>query len=77
MSRFNLGVTVRRGLHGVDQCLAGVAALEASELFDGNDDNFIATVDGDVLRSLATHQPHQLAEVRLGVLERPVARASS
>jgi hypothetical protein len=69
MSRFNLDVTVRRSLQGVDQCLAGVAALEASELFGGNDDNFIATMDGDVLRPLAAHQPHQLAEARLGVLE--------
>ena len=54
-----------------------MAALEASKLFGGNDDDFIAAMDGDVLRPLAAHQPHQLTEARLGVLKQPVARTRS
>jgi len=38
---------MRRGLHGVDKCLAGTTALEASKFFGGNDDDVIAAMNGD------------------------------
>jgi hypothetical protein len=38
-----------------------------------NDDHFVATVDGDMLRSFAADAPHQLAESGLGVLQQPAA----
>ena len=66
---------MRRGLHGVDKCLAGTVALEASKFFGGNDNDFITAMNGYVLRPLAAHQPHQFAKARLGVLKKPVTTA--
>ena len=52
----------------------GEIALEAAELFGGDDDHFVAAVHGHMLRPFAANAPHQFAEARLGVLQQPAAR---
>ena len=44
-------------------------ALEAAKFLGRDHDNFVASVHRHMLRSLAAHAPHQLAETRLGVLQ--------
>jgi hypothetical protein len=51
--------------------LTGGASLEAAELLGCNDDDFVAPVHGDVLRSLAADLAHKLAKARFGVLKNP------
>lgn len=66
-------LTMRRGLHDLDECFAREPAFEAAEFVGSNDDDFLATVDRDVLRSLAVDFPDQLAEAGFGILQEPVA----
>jgi hypothetical protein len=47
---------------------------ETAEFLGGDDDHFIAALDGDALRAVATDTPYQLAEAGLGVLQQPPAR---
>ena len=67
-----LDVTIRGSLHSVDQRLAGQSTSEAPEFLGRDDDDFLASMDGDVLRAFAANQPNQFTEVRLGVLQASV-----
>ena len=50
--------------------------LAMSAYLIGRDDDYlVASMDGDVLRPLAPHLSHELAEARLGVLQNPVTYA--
>jgi hypothetical protein len=49
-------------------------AFETPEFFGRNHNHLVATVNRHMLRPLATHAAHQLAETSLGVLQQPVAR---
>jgi hypothetical protein len=62
-------------LHRRDQRLTGGASLEAAELLRCNNDDFVAAVHGDVLRSLAPDLAHKLAKARFGVLKNPKSGA--
>ena len=64
---------MRRRLHRCDQRFSREMPLEAAKLLGGDDDHFIATVHGHVLRPLAANLANQFAEARLGVLEHPVS----
>jgi len=66
---------MRGSLHRVDERLALKIALQAAKLLGGNDDDFVAAAYGDMLRAFATNPADELAEARLGVLEKPMARA--
>jgi hypothetical protein len=74
MLRFDLDVTVRRGLHGVNERLARLFTPQTPELLGRDDDHFLTSVHGDVLGSLAAGAAHEFAETRLGVLQQPMAR---
>jgi hypothetical protein len=63
-------------LHGFNECLARRATFETAELLGRNDDHLVASMHGDVLRSLASYLTDEFAEARLGVLQKPVARTS-
>ena len=65
---------MRRRLHGGDQRSTRDLATETAEFFGGDDDDLVAPVDGDVLRTLVTDAADELAEARLGILQRPVSR---
>src|ERR1700716_3057123 len=74
-SGFEVYLAIRRCLHRRDQRLTGGPSLEAAELLRGNNDDFVAPVHGDVLRSLAADLAHKLAKSRLGVLKNPKSGA--
>src|SRR5260370_17383267 len=74
-SGFEVDLAIRRCLHRRDQRLTGGPSLEATELLRCNNDDFVAPVHGDVLRSLATDFAHNLAEARFGVLKNPKSGA--
>lgn len=59
---------MRRRSHGRDQCFSGDLALQAAKLLRRNDDNLITIMHSHVLRPLAAHSAHELAEMRLGIL---------
>src|SRR5712664_2555089 len=65
-SGFEVDLAIRRCLHRRDQRLTGGASLEAAELLRCNNDDFVAPVHGDVLRSLAADLAHELAKARFG-----------
>ena len=60
-------------MEGVDQRLAGEVPLETAKLLGCEDDDFVAPVNGDMLGPLVMDPPHQFAEARLCVLQRPAA----
>ena len=64
-------------MHRRDQRLTGGASLEAAELLRCNNDDFVAAMHGDVLRSLAAHLAHKLAKARFGILKNPKSGAAS
>lgn len=66
---------MRRGLQGGDERRAAEIALQAAKFFGGDDDNLIASVDGDVLRPFRAHAPHKFAEPRFCILQKPAAGA--
>ena len=66
---------MRRCLHRRDQRLTGGPSLEAAELLRCNNDDFVAPVHGDVLRSLAADLAHKLAKARFCVLKNPKSGA--
>jgi hypothetical protein len=55
--------------HHFNKRLSSDAALEASKLVSGNDNNFIAPVHRDMLRSFAVDLSNQLTKARLGILQ--------
>ncbi len=64
---------MRRGLESGNECCAAEIALQAAKIFGGDDDNLIASVDGNVLRPFRVHAPHKLAEPRFCILQKPAA----
>jgi len=60
---------MRRGLHRLDQRLASDTPFEAAKLFGSDDNNLVAPVHGDMLRSFAADFANQFAETSLGVLQ--------
>ena len=64
---------MRRGLNSVDERLASLVTLEPPKFLSGDDDDFGAAVNGDVLRPFAVDPPHELAETCLGILQQPMA----
>src|SRR5258708_2646479 len=73
-SRFEIDIAMWRGLHGGDQGFASEVALEPAIFFGRNNDDFVASVHGHALRSLAADAPHQLAKASLCFLQQPMAR---
>jgi hypothetical protein len=69
-------VAAGRFLQGGDQRRAGTIALEPAKFSRRHDDDLIAPMHGDVLRSVAGGAPHLFAETRPGVLQGPAARRS-
>ncbi len=55
-------------LQGSDESLTRKLTLQPAEFFGRDDDNFVSSMDGHMLRSLASHTPHQLAEASFGIL---------
>src|SRR5947208_2407233 len=51
--RLDIDIAMRRGLHGGDQGLAGEIALETTKFLGRDDHDFVASVHGHALRSLA------------------------
>ena len=43
-------------------------AVQSAELFSCNDDDFVAAVNADVLRTVRPGEPDEFAEARFGVL---------
>ena len=74
-SGFEVDLAIWRCLHRRDQRLTGGASLEATELLRCNNDDFVAPVHGNVLRSLAADFAHKLAKARFGVLKNPKSGA--
>ncbi len=72
--RYDIGISVWRRLQGFDECSARLVAFETAKLLGGDNDHFVAPMHGDVLRSFAADLAHQLAEPRLGILQKPMAR---
>ena len=62
---------MRRCLQGVDQLLPGTRTFQAVKLVCVDNNDGIAAMQSDVLRSITVRQAHQLAESGLGVLEAP------
>jgi hypothetical protein len=71
--RFDIDIAIRQGLHPGDQGLAREVAFETTEFVSRDDDDFVASMDGHTLRSLAADTPHKFAETRLCVPQQPVA----
>jgi hypothetical protein len=55
-------------LEGADERSAGWLASKPAEFFCREDDDLVASVDRDSLRTLAADEAHQLAEAGLRVL---------
>jgi hypothetical protein len=51
-----------------------MGAAQPTEIFSGDDDDFVAAMDADALWSFATDTPDEFAETRFGVLKLPLAR---
>jgi hypothetical protein len=49
-------------------------ALKAPKLFRGDNDDFIAPMHGDMLRTFASDPSDKFAKARLGILQQPMAR---
>jgi hypothetical protein len=64
---------MRRGLESGNECCAAEIALQAANIFGGDDNNLIASVDRDVLRPFRVHAPHKLAEPGFCILQKPAA----
>jgi len=63
---------MRGGLDRFDQSLSRDVSLQPAEFLRGDDDDFVATVNGDVLGSFAADLAHQFAEACLRVLQEPI-----
>jgi hypothetical protein len=62
-----------RRSHRSDQGFASKIALQTPELFGRDHDDFIASVNGNMLRPLTTDTSHQFTKACLGVLQQPLA----
>lgn len=51
-----------------------MGAAQSTEIFRGDDDAFVATVDAHALRSFAADTADEFAKAGFGVLKLPVAR---
>ncbi len=51
-----------------------VSAIQALKIVDRDHDNFIAAMHRHMLRSVTFNPSHQLAEIRLGILQIPAVR---
>lgn len=67
----DLNLAMWRSLQGINQQLAGSAALQALKFVSGDHHHRIAAVRRHVLGSIAVCQAHEFAEPRLGVLKAP------
>jgi hypothetical protein len=60
-------------LDGVHEGSSGLGTLKAPELLSGDDDDLVASVNGDVLGALSADKTNQLAEARLRILQDPMS----
>lgn len=51
-----------------------MGAAQSPEIFGGDDDYFVTTVDAHALRFFATDAPDEFAKACFGVLKLPMAR---
>jgi hypothetical protein len=60
--------TVRGGLHRGDESHTGEIATETTKFLRSDDDDFISSMHGNVLRALVADTSNELAEACLRVL---------
>jgi len=65
---------MRRRLDGGDQSSAGDLATKTAEFLGGDDDDFVASMHGDVLGPLVPDAADELTEARFRVLQLPMCR---
>ncbi len=65
-----------RRLDGSHKCLACEIALETAEFLSREHNDFVAAVNGHVLRPFRAHATDELAEASFGVLQQPSTRAT-
>jgi hypothetical protein len=66
---------MRRHLQCIDEGLAAPLTRESTKVVCSDDHDFLAAVDGHMLRSFLFRAPHQLAEPGFGILQLPVPRS--
>ena len=59
-------------LQGSDERITLPVTFQPPEFFGGDDDNLIATMNRDMLRSFAVNAAHEFAEASLCVLQQPL-----
>ena len=64
---FDVEIAVGRCLHSLDERLAGRVTFEAPKFFGRNNHDLVATMHGDVLRTLASYLADEFAEARLRI----------
>lgn len=65
---------MRRGLQRINERPPRAITLKFAEFLRGDHNDFITPMHRHVLRAVAVHAAHELAEARLGILQHPVAR---